>query len=100
MGGETMPQRMGGDGLADPGSPARRPAGVLQGASAHMSAWLLAREQPEAWPRSPPIGAKDLQEPRRQHGVAVLAAFARLDVNQHPRAVDRADLQTRDLADP
>jgi hypothetical protein len=26
MSGETMPQRMGGDGFADPGSPARRRA--------------------------------------------------------------------------
>jgi hypothetical protein len=54
----------------------------------------------EDWPRSPPIGPKDLKEPRRQHGVAVLAAFARLDVNRHPRAVDRGDLQMRDLPDP
>jgi hypothetical protein len=92
MGGKTMPQRMRGDGLADPGLLPRPAAGVLQGAGAHMGAWLLAREQPEACSRLPLIGTENIEEARRQHGIAFLAAFAHLDVKQHPLAVDRGDL--------
>jgi hypothetical protein len=36
MRGETMPQRMRGDGFAQPGSPPRRPAGLLQRVRADM----------------------------------------------------------------
>src|SRR3954454_1760061 len=36
----------------------------------------------------------------RGRALTVSAAFAVLDVDQHPRAVDRGDLQTRTLADP
>src|SRR3954454_10444909 len=76
------------------------PAGGLQGADADWRAGLLARKQPQAGPRPPPISAKNAQQARRQHRITVSAAFAVLDVDQHPRAVDRGDLQARNLADP
>src|SRR5262249_18209507 len=40
-----------------------------------------------------PIGAQDAEQLRRQHDVAVLAAFAMLDADHHPAAVDIADLE-------
>jgi len=100
MGGETVPQRMRGDGLVDPGLLSRPAAGVLQGTRAHMIARFLALEQPDTWSRSPPIGAENVEKARRQHGVSFLAALTHLDVDQHPRAVDRGDPQTRDFPDP
>src|SRR3954469_9651869 len=45
-------------------------------------------------------GAENVEQAWRQHRITVSAAFAVLDVDQHPRAVDRGDLQARNLADP
>src|SRR3954462_12226589 len=55
---------------------------------------------PTARPSQPPIGAQDLQQLWRQHDIAVLAALALLDPDQHPAAVNGADREARDLADP
>lgn len=67
MSSETVPQRiMGGDRLVL----------ILARLHAARQASCKAPEQPHSGPRSPPIGPKDLQEPRRQHGVAIFAAFA------------------------
>jgi hypothetical protein len=63
-------------------------------------AGLAARKKPQARPSPLPVGAENIEEPRRQHSVAVLAALAVLDVDQHALAVDRPDLQARDFADP
>jgi hypothetical protein len=62
-----------------------------------MIAGFLALEQPDTWSRAPPISAENVEKPRPQHGVSFLAAFAHLDVDQHPRAVDGGDPQTRDF---
>jgi hypothetical protein len=48
---------------------------------------------------SPP-GAQPLQQQGTEHGVAVLAALALLDAQRHALAVDIADLERHDLADP
>ena len=42
----------------------------------HVIAGIMAGKQPRTRPGPPPIGTQDLQQPRRQHGVAILAAFA------------------------
>ena len=59
----------------------------------------FAVAQPDAGARPSPVGAQNREEPRRQHGVALPAALAALDMNEHARTVDRGDLQSRDLAD-
>jgi hypothetical protein len=41
-----------------------------------------------------------LQLASDMHRVAILAAFGTLDMNQHPFAADRVDLQAHHLADP
>ena len=46
----------------------------------------------------PPV-AQQLEQLRRQHRVAVLAALALLDPDQHALAVDVGDLQRDDLGD-
>ena len=47
-----------------------------------------------------PIGAKDCQQPRREHDVTVLAALALADADDHALAVDVVDVQLGDLGDP
>src|SRR3954466_6768804 len=61
MSGKTVPERVGRDGLADPRLSPGSPAGGLQGADADWRAGLLARKQPQAGPRPPPISAKNAQ---------------------------------------
>src|SRR4051794_22147117 len=100
MSGKTVPERVGRDGLADPRLSPGNPAGGLQGPGADRRAGFLAWKQPQTGPRPPPISAKNAEQAWRQHRITVSAAFAVLDVDQHPRAVDRGDLQARNLADP
>src|SRR3954447_6053718 len=100
MSGKTVPERVGRDGLADPRLSPGSPAGGLQGPGADRRAGFLAWKQPQTGPRPPPISAKNAEQARRQHRITVSAAFAVLDMDQHPRAVDRGDLQARNLADP
>ncbi len=66
---------------------------------------MLARKQPALWvhhallaPGFPPL-VQEKEEIRRQHGVAILAALAALDPDQHVLAVDIADLKAGDLGD-
>ena len=51
------------------------------------------REQPDRVAMRDPILAEHGQGPRRQRHVAVLGALATMDMDDHPRAVDVADLQ-------
>jgi hypothetical protein len=99
VGGKAVPQRVGGRPLADPRPLPRGAAGRLESSGADMTARFLARKQPQAGSRPLPIGTENVAEARRQHRVPVAAALATLDVEQHPLAVDRADLQPCHLAD-
>jgi hypothetical protein len=45
------------------------------------------------------LGSQQLEQMRRQHHVAVLAAFALLDAGDHALAADVADLQRHHLGD-
>ena len=70
------PEDLGGDGIT-----CRVPA--------------VAGEQPllRLAPETSPIDAKFLQQLRAEHDIAVLAALALLDMDNHPLAVDVTDLQ-------
>jgi hypothetical protein len=98
MGGKAVPQSMHRDRLAQPGAADRGPASLLQGGDTHRLPGVAAGEQPAPGPRQAPVGAQDRQQLRREHHVAVLAALALLDADQHPAAVDRPRLQPGDLA--
>src|SRR5580658_701052 len=43
--------------------------------------------------KTPPVDAQFLEQLRAEHDVAVLAALALVDMDNHPLAVDVADLQ-------
>jgi len=57
-------------------------------------------KQPDLRTSRPPVRAQFLQQPRRQHHVAVLAALALIDPKHHALAVDVGDLQVRGLGYP
>ena len=60
----------------------------------------VAGEEPVGRPGGLPVLAEQGQQPRREHHVAVLAALALADADDHPLAVDVVDAQGDDLGDP
>ena len=57
----------------------------------------VARKQPVRWlvPEPAPIDAQRVEQLRAEHDIAVLTTFAAADMDDHPLAVDIADLQVR-----
>ena len=49
-------------------------------------------------PRHPPPGTQPLQQHRREHGVAVLRAFALFDAKRHEFTINIPDLERRHFA--
>ncbi len=96
---KAVPQGMDCHRLAQVGLTCRLAAGFLQCGYADRFRRILAREQPPTRPNQAPVGAQDLQQLRRQHDVAILAALALLNTDQHPAAVDGSCCQTNDLTD-
>ena len=90
---EAVPQAMGRHGLARLHLASRDPASVLQRGDADMFAGLPAGKQPQAGTRATPISPQNIEQPRRQHRVAVPSALTAFDMDQHALTVDRGDLQ-------
>ncbi len=67
-------ERVGGDELVRPASSRKEPGGMPVGA---------------------PVGAEQREEGRREWDIAVLAAFAVLDMDDHARTVDLGNTQRR-----
>ena len=100
MHGERMAERVRRDRLGQAGPAQGFPAGVVDGVAAEVAAPNAAREQPAArGPGAPPVVAEDLQQPRREHDVAVLAALALVDADDHAPAVDVGRSQADRLGD-
>ncbi len=88
-----MPERVQGDALVDPRRHGRSVAGAVELAGGQRLHRVAAREQPPLRPLCLPVGTQQLEQRGRQHHVAVLAALALLDPNDHARAVDIGDLE-------
>ena len=71
-------ERVGGDELVRPASGGKEPGGMAMGE---------------------PVGAKKGEQGRRERDVAVLAAFAILDVDDHASTVDLGDAQVDTFAE-
>jgi len=97
MGGEAVPQRVRRHVLLDASGLCGGMAGAIELARRHRIDWVLARKQPALGPRYPPPGAQQFEQARRKHHVAVLVAFALLHADDHPLAVDIADLEGDDF---
>ena len=105
VGGEAVPQRVRRHPLLDPGGLGGGVDGAVELAGRERLDRVAAREQPAARqqhaapPALPPPVAQQFEQLRRQHGVAIFAALAALDPQQHALAVDVADLERDDLGD-
>src|SRR3712207_5789224 len=105
MRGEAVAQGVRRHALLDPGGVGRGVDGAVHLTGRQRRDRIAAREQPAlrqhqaAAASLAPPGAQELEQVRRQHGMAVLAALALLDPDQHARAVDVAHLERHDLGD-
>ena len=97
VGGKAVAQGVDGDRLAELGRHPSVAAGPLQHAPIERAALVLARKQPMRGPDFPPVGAQDNEQLRREHDVAISAALALFNPDQHAAAVDVGDFQMHDL---
>ena len=97
---EGMPQGVNPPGLGDPRALLGRLIGPLQRGRVHRVRALRRRKQPRRGARLCPVPAQGLEQARREHRVAILAALALLDANGHPRRIDVGDAQVQDLGEP
>jgi len=93
MSGKAVPQRVHRHVLGQAGRGAGRSAGGVQHLDVDRLGLIATGKEPVLRPGEPPVSAQDTEQLRRQHDVAVLAAFAVLDTDHHPAAVDIADLE-------
>jgi hypothetical protein len=90
-------QRVRGDRLGEAGQPLRLAAGDADGVAGDRLTGQVSREQPLPGMHGRPIGTQCLQQSRREHDVAVLAALALVDADDHAPAVDRVDCEVDGL---
>ena len=103
VGGEAVTQRVRADALADAGDfgcfldrAVQLPRRDRIGATAPREQPAMREHHAAPLAFAPPQ-PQQLQQLRREHGVAVLASLALFDADQHARAVDVVDLEVRDL---
>src|SRR5712692_8108804 len=100
MRGEAVPQRVQRDGLVDLGHLRGGMAGPVELPRRERVDRVLPGKQPALRaPRLPPR-AQQFEQVLGQHDVAVLAALALLNPDDHPGAVDVGDLERDDLGRP
>ena len=97
MSGEAVPQRVNRDALAQSGFPSGPLADLVDGVNRDGPLEQSAGEEVLAGPHSYPVSAEHLQQPGREHDVAILAALALANADDHPLAVDILDAQFGDL---
>ena len=100
MGGEAVPQGVRRHALGDAGRGARRTAGGVQDGRLDRLVLVAAREQEPFGMRETPIAAQDAEQLLGQHDVALLAAPAAFDPDDHAAAVDIGRLQADHLRHP
>lgn len=98
---EAMPQRVQRAArLLDPRDELCRAEGAVELARREGVDLGLARKQPALGPRLAPVLAQQVQQSRRQHDLPVLPPLTLFDMDQHPVAVDIADLEIADFRCP
>ena len=79
-------------------------SGQLRGAPQNLGGNRMTRRMPSVAGKQPvgglapkpaPVDAQRIEQLRAEHDIAVLASLASADMNDHPLAVDIADLQAR-----
>jgi hypothetical protein len=79
--------------LVDPGHIGCGMTGAIELARRHRLHPVAPRKQPALRSCRPPPGTQQFEQMWRQHHVAIFAAFALFDVDDHAHAVDVADLE-------
>src|SRR5216683_5780641 len=100
MRGEAVPQRVQRDGFVDLGHLRRGMAGPVELPRREWVDWFLPGKQPALRASRLPPRTQQFEQVLGQHDVAVLAALALFDPNDHPGAVDVGDLERDDLGRP
>src|SRR5450755_4510709 len=88
MSGEAVPQGVERYALVDIGPLGCGMACAVELACGQRVQPVLARKQPALWPRQLPPGPQQIEQMRRQHDIAILAAFTLLDPDHHALTVD------------
>ena len=88
MDGKCVPQRVRRDGFRNLRNPLRYLALLLNRKSGDVLTREVAREEPVFRLLHSPPGTQDLQELRREHGIAIFFPFPLLDTDNHALAVD------------
>src|ERR1700681_4972893 len=93
VGGEAVPQGVERYALVDLRPVGCGMTGAIELTRRHRLNAVAPWKQPALRSCRPPPGAQQFEQMWRQHHVAVFAAFALLDANDHAFAVDVADLE-------
>lgn len=99
MSGKAVPQRVRADAFADAsdfGGLLNRTVRDRIGVTAPWEQPAMREHHPATFALGPPY-PQQLQQLRREHGVAVPAALSLLNPDQHPGIVDIVDLQVRNF---
>jgi hypothetical protein len=88
-----MPEYVHAHALIDAGRDARRTAGGVQDGRLDRPVLVATREQKPFGMRETPVAAQDAEQLLGQHDVALLAALAAFDPDDHAVAVDVGRLQ-------
>src|SRR6266478_1572923 len=101
MSGKAVAQGMGMDVLVFKAGALR---GLLTGAPENLGRDRMTRRMPPTAGKQPvgglapkpaPVDAKGIEQLRAEHEIAILASLASPNMNDHPLAVDVADLEVR-----
>src|SRR3954453_18710694 len=93
VGGEAVPQGVQRYALVDLGPLGCSMTDAIELARRHRLHAVASWKQPAVRSCRPPPGTQQFEQKRREHHVAVFAAFALLDANDHALAVDVSDLE-------
>src|SRR6266566_999528 len=93
MCGKAVPQGVERYAFVDPGPMGCGMTGAIELARRHRLHTLAPWKQPALRSRRPPPGTQQFEQMWRQHHVAVFAAFALFDADDHTLAVDVADFE-------
>ena len=104
--GVRVPQRMDVRGLADAAGFEPKAEGALErgaakgfgGGRCALATLAIGGKEQRGMPMGFPLFTQEQERAHRQGDVAILVAFARADVQEHPLRVDVADLQAQAFA--
>ena len=100
MRGERVTQRVRCYWLLDPAALTCKLACLADGITADGVSGNVAWKQPLARVGVVPVGSQDLEQPRREHHVPVLAILALAHTDDHALAVNVGDRQVDDFRHP